>query len=191
MMRRAALIAVVLPILVGPHSASAGDETQLALAGKLLEAMQMQKTIEDQYAIMRHMQAGVAGEMTEEFGVPPDVAKTIEPLQEEIADLLERELSWEATKSEYAQIYASTFTADEMAGLIAFYESPVGQALLLKTPDLTVKTMEVMQHHMAAVRPQMQELIRRHTEKARKTQTPSECKAEQKAPLDARKDARQ
>jgi uncharacterized protein len=156
----------------GPDLALARDETQPKLAVQLLEAMQMKKSIEDQYAIMRHMQIGMMGKFAEEMGVSSEVAKSMEPMQEEMIDLLEHELSWEATKAEYAEIYASTFTAEEIAGLITFYQSPLGRALLLKTPDLTVKTMEITQRRMANVLPKIRELVRKHTQDTKQTPRP-------------------
>jgi hypothetical protein len=49
--------------------------------------------------------------------------------------------------------YARTFTADELRGILAFYKSPTGEALVQKTPTL-------MQNLMPAVMQDMPDLLR-------------------------------
>ncbi|HJO92883.1 MAG TPA: DUF2059 domain-containing protein [Victivallales bacterium] len=44
---------------------------------------------------------------------------------------------WDEMKAEYAEIYAKSFTLDELNGLIKFYQSPAGQKFLSRKPKLT------------------------------------------------------
>jgi hypothetical protein len=49
-------------------------------------------------------------------------------------------------------IYAQTFTESELEAIVAFYETPVGQSMIEKTPSLAPKSAEVVRELM----PEMQ-----------------------------------
>ncbi len=55
----------------------------------------------------------------------------------------------------YTRIYMESFTQDEVDGMLAFYATPAGQALIKKMPVAMQKTMEAMQQMMG---PMMQKL---------------------------------
>src|SRR5579859_6882897 len=58
---------------------------------------------------------------------------------------------WEASSDEskdgfmkgLADVYAKHFTADEIRGLIAFYETPLGQRVLEEQPKITLESMPI------------------------------------------------
>lgn len=45
-------------------------------------------------------------------------------------------------------LYADTFTEDELTQMVTFYESPTGQSITKKLPDLTPKAMQLMMQMM-------------------------------------------
>ena len=61
------------------------------------------------------------------------------------------------------RVYQATYTQDEVDGLIAFYKTPAGQALINKSPLMAQNLMSEMQ---AAMRPLMQRIgqIKRETD---------------------------
>ena len=50
--------------------------------------------------------------------------------------VIREELSWARLKPDFAAIYAETFSQHEIDGLIAFYQGPIGSALVAKMPQL-------------------------------------------------------
>ena len=44
-----------------------------------------------------------------------------------------------------SKVYAETYTAEELEGLIAFYSSPVGQSVLAKAPELAPEASRAME----------------------------------------------
>ena len=58
-----------------------------------------------------------------------------------------------------AELYASTFTEEELQGVIDFYKSPAGKSFVAKQPELMKKSMELNQAKMSAIMPQIQQLI--------------------------------
>lgn len=78
--------------------------------------------------------------------------------------VLAEELSWDRLKGMQVQIYASTFSQQEIDGLIAFYESPVGRVFVEKMPVVLQKSMLAMQERMV---PMMQKIAQAAQEMAR------------------------
>jgi hypothetical protein len=73
-----------------------------------------------------------SGAMQQMFGVTltPEQTKESEELQGKLATILASALSWEKLKPIYVKLYADTYTEQEMDGIIAFYKSPAGEAML-------------------------------------------------------------
>ena len=59
------------------------------------------------------------------------------------------------------RVYQATYTQDEVDGLIAFYKTPAGQALISKSPLMMQNMMSEMQTLM---RPVTQRMIQIRTE---------------------------
>jgi hypothetical protein len=58
----------------------------------------------------------------------------------------------------YLKIYADSFSQAEVAGMLSFYRSPVGHAVVQKLPLVMQNTMTSMQQRMAALVPKIQQL---------------------------------
>jgi len=59
--------------------------------------------------------------------------------------MLQEEMNWENTKQQYIQIYAETFTQQEINDLIAFYKTSSGKAFIKKSPLIHQKTSMIYQ----------------------------------------------
>jgi hypothetical protein len=54
----------------------------------------------------------------------------------------------------------SVYTEEELQALIKFYESPVGQKMIAKTPLLMQQTMAISQKHTANLMPKIQKMVK-------------------------------
>jgi len=102
----------------------------------------------------------------------PEQKKIMADYQQKAMDLAVKSVGWDAMKPVYSQIYTSDFTDSELDGMIAFYNSPSGKALLEKLPDIGQQTMRIVQERMQALQPQMQQLTNDFMEKM-KAATPA------------------
>ena len=59
------------------------------------------------------------------------------------------ELSMEKFKPMFLEIYSANFTQEDVDGMIAFYQSPAGQALITKMPLVMQSIMSSMPKRMA------------------------------------------
>jgi len=67
-------------------------------------------------------------------------------------------LAWNKLEPMYVSIYKESFTEEEVAGIVAFYKTPAGQAVINKLPTLLQKTMAEVQKIIADLTPQLQQI---------------------------------
>jgi hypothetical protein len=115
---------------------------------RLTKVDQMQKQVMAQMGAMMKQQAGVPSEQSQK-----------------ILDLVAEKMSWDSLKPDFIKLYEDTYTEDEISGILLFYESPPGQAMLAKSPALMTNTMALMQKRMAQIKPEMDKMMKDMTAK--------------------------
>jgi len=68
-------------------------------------------------------------------------------------------MGWKVLEPDYVDIYAKNFTDEQLDAILAFYKSPAGSALVEKLPTLTTQGMQLAQTRMAALQPQLKQMI--------------------------------
>ena len=90
--------------------------------------------------------------------ISPKVQKDIDRRQAEVMGLLKDLLDWAKLEPLYIRIYQKSFNQAEVDGMIAFYKTPAGQAVIGKMPAVMQNTMEEMQQMMTPVMQKMQRM---------------------------------
>jgi hypothetical protein len=126
-----------------------------ALVRRYLQAIHYEKLVDGMMASMLPVMAETA---TRGHAVPP--------AQQEMVVQIVRETMREKITPEIIErlipIYAATFTEAELQSMVAFYESPTGQAVMAKAPSLGPQAAQILRSLM----PEMQgELARRICER--------------------------
>ena len=67
--------------------------------------------------------------------------------------------SWDKLEPAFYSIYTESFTANELQQINDFYRSETGQSLVLKTPEISAKTMVVIQETVQDSLPKLQQVI--------------------------------
>jgi hypothetical protein len=97
----------------------------------------------------------------------PEQERVIENVRVKMNEIFHEEMRWERLKPIYVQVYQQTFTQDEVDGLIAFYRTPAGQALIDKMPQALQATLEALQPITADMMRKGQEVARQAVAEAR------------------------
>ena len=137
---------------------------------RLMQVMKVQSQLETVYAqalpIMQNaMRQSIGARMS-----AAEAEHLFDVVMPRIDAVVREEFGWAKLKPSFAAIYADTFTQEEVDGLIAFYEGPVGKALVAKTPQLTQRSFQMMQQRMG---PTMQRVMQVAREEAEKEQAKS------------------
>lgn len=144
----ALVLALSLALLTGVPAAAQHSESHRAAAIELLEATRISETLKSSINTMMEVQLRGNPQLRAVEGV--------------MRTFLDKYLSWENLKDEYAEIYAGHFTEDELRELTAFYRTPAGQKLASATPALMTEGARlgerVVQEHSA----ELQQMIMEH-----------------------------
>ena len=152
-MKTAALLA--LTFLVIGAGARAQELTKQAKIERLLDVMNADATINQLFEQIKSM---TAAQMPP--GATPDQTAKAQEVQGKILDLVKSRISWEKMRPSYIKLYNDTFSDAEISGMLSFYESPAGRAMLAKMPALLSKLIEVAQSQMAEIQPEIQRILR-------------------------------
>lgn len=76
-----------------------------------------------------------------------------------IMDLMTQRLSWDRMRTGLVKIYTDLFTEEELDGIITFYKSPAGQAMLKKMPVLMQRGMQLGSEMMGDTQAEVKKII--------------------------------
>lgn len=144
-----------LAVLLTVAHASAQESTKEAKIQRLLTVMNADSMIDQ---MMEQIKAITASQVPP--GTSPEQVAKAREIQSKILDLVKARISWEKMRPQYVKLYGETFSEAEIGGMLAFYESPSGRAMLAKMPALVTKVMEVAQAQMKDLLPEIQRVIR-------------------------------
>jgi len=71
--------------------------------------------------------------------------KAISKMKDRMVAVIREELSWEKLEPMYIRLYKETFTEEEVAGMLKFYKTPAGRAVIKKMPTLMQNIMQESQ----------------------------------------------
>jgi len=139
-----------LAVVVLSVAAAAAEEKPASEASikELLVVSEVRKLLDNMIVQMDSMMKGAMQQMLQGKEITPALQKIVDKNRERTMALLKAELSWEQMEPLYVKVYQQAFTQEELDGILAFYRTPAGKALVKKTPVVMEKTMAAMQERM-------------------------------------------
>jgi hypothetical protein len=146
---------LTLTIIVTGLLASAQEPTKEAKIERVLALMKAEALTDQVFEQMKAMTASM---------VPPDATEKqrahAQEVEAKVMDLVKDRMSWEKLRPVYVKMYSETFSDVEIDGMLAFYQSPAGRAMLEKMPLLVSKIMSLAQSQMAGIMPEIERLVK-------------------------------
>lgn len=121
---------------------------------KMFEITDMKAMLDASYAQMDRM----FSQMAKNNNISDEERPIYEKHRKKFHTLLTESMSWNKIKEPIIAAYSQVYTKAEIDELIAFYQSPLGQKMLQKMPELMQVTMQVMQETSKSMMPKMQAL---------------------------------
>ena len=146
------VVAVAILLCFGQASAIEPDNRKAA--EELLTLTNVEKNLADMRAQIGQMMTA----QLQSTNVPENMRDKLAQFQKQLMDTIFEELAFAKMKPVYVDIYSSTFTAEELSGLVSFYKSPVGRAYANKLPALMKRMMEVAQIKMQTLAPRLKKM---------------------------------
>lgn len=151
-------VAVLLSLLLmGPAMAAEGPPSQASIR-ELMQITQAQKLVESTKGQVDGMMQASMNKALEGRTVTAEQQKILDDMRAKMMVVLGEELDWKTLEPIYIDIYTQSFTQHEIDGMIAFYKSEPGQAVLGKMPLVMQKTMQAMQTRMTTMMPKIEKI---------------------------------
>jgi hypothetical protein len=156
------VLAAMVPV------ARADEASKQAKVHELFQTMHMERTMQQ---MMDQMTTFMQQQFQQAIQELPG-ADTLTPAQKKLTDdymgrtmkLATDEMGWKTMEPEYTKIYASTYTEEEIDGILTFYKSPAGQAMLNKTPQLSAASMQIVQTKVGQLQPKVKAMQEEYME---------------------------
>lgn len=85
--------------------------------------------------------------------------EVLERMNARLVAMMQEEMRWETLEPRYLDIYRQSFTQAEVDGMLRFYKSPTGKAVIEKMPVVMQHTMQLMQGLMVGMAPKLQAIV--------------------------------
>jgi hypothetical protein len=80
-------------------------------------------------------------------------------MQDKVAGIVSDAVAWDKLKPAYLKLYLDAYSEEELDGIVAFYKSPAGQAMVTKTPELMTKASDIVRQKIAEVQPDLAKIV--------------------------------
>ena len=153
--------ALLLPALLLPIAAPVAHADDASKRTKIIELLSVLKVDQVGKQIIDGASTQTEQLGHREFGntETPEQQKKVADLHQQVVTLITPAVEWKALQPEFVSTYAASYSEPEIDGILAFYKSPSGQALLNKGPEIGQKSSAIVQQHMAAVQGQLRDIV--------------------------------
>jgi hypothetical protein len=142
---------------IGAAELAKGTPATVAEAAKVIDQMRFDEMMEKVLAAQKKAMTGMSQQMAKQAGGNVD-PKDMEDYMNKVMDVMTQAMNIPQLKKDMAQIYAETFTKEELAAISDFNATPAGQAMIDKQPTVQEKMQAIMMPRMMAVGPKLQQL---------------------------------
>jgi hypothetical protein len=148
----------VMMLVVAPVGVRADEASKQAKVKELFAVMHMDHNLDRMHSAMEQQVQATAKNAPGTEQMTPEKKKLQQEFVANSMKVVEEDFGWTVLEPAYVKLYADTYTEAELDGILAFYKSPAGQAVLTKTPVLSSGVMEIVHSRMNDFQPKMQAL---------------------------------
>lgn len=162
-MRVFALAALLVSFTV--QAAPASQESVEAL----LSVTKTEALMDSLYSGMDQMMRQIINQTVQGKSLSAEQRHALDALPTKFVAVMREEMSWQKMKPLYVQLYCETFEQEEVDGMLAFYASPAGKALIKKMPVVMQKSLALSQSLLLSVAPKMRAAMEEAMQEAKIT----------------------
>ncbi|MEO7030007.1 MAG: DUF2059 domain-containing protein [Acidobacteriaceae bacterium] len=165
------LLALFLFAPLAAHAET--PSSKQAKAEELLQLTHMDHMMTQMLDQLSARMKSTADEQAANMHMTPKQKIIYDDYQQKLNQLLAGNLTWDKMKPIMVQVYSNTYTDQELDGILNFYRSPAGQAMVAKSPELMTKTRTAMMDRMGSLQSQVQQLSKDLGEKMQQAAAPA------------------
>ena len=153
---RLALLLVLTLTL--PLAARADEASHRAKAQEMMALLRTQSMVKQISNNITKQVTDAAATIAGENPTPEIKAKAADFVKQS-TQLVDTQLGWDSMQAGFTDVYVKNFTEEQLDGILAFYKTPAGIALLDKTPAVNSQVTQFGSTRMTALQPQMKKLF--------------------------------
>jgi hypothetical protein len=142
---------LIVLTLCCPVAYAADTPASDASIKQLLAVTQTRKLLDSTMGQMSAFMKQTMQQATQGQKITPEIQKDIDKRESEMTALFRELLDWNKLEPMYVRIYQKSLSQQEVDGMIGFYKTAAGQAVINKMPLVLQNTMSEMQQMMGPV----------------------------------------
>jgi hypothetical protein len=142
---------------IGTAELAKGTQATIADAAKVIDKMRFEEMIAKSLEAQKKAMINMSQRMAKQAGNNVD-PKEMEEHMSKVMEVMTEAMDVPQLKKDMAQIYAETFTKEELSGISDFQATPAGQAMNDKQPTIQEKMQAIIMPRMMAAAPKLQQL---------------------------------
>ncbi|MDH5822469.1 DUF2059 domain-containing protein [Luteimonas sp. RD2P54] len=158
-MRQMSRVLALMALLLTAPLAFAQQPSE-AQVDRLLEVMRARQTVETMLPQVQASQQQMVAQLTAGEELGKEERARLDAVVARSNQRIAETLTWDKLEPLYSDIYAQTFSPEDVDAMIEFYASPAGQKLLDKMPQLMQNTMVAVQQLVMPMLQQLEQDIR-------------------------------
>jgi len=156
-------VAIVLLVTCSPAfaqnaAAPSGSRPTDDSVRQLLEVMDSKRLVEAIPQQVDNMMQATLQQSLQGQVLSPQQQQAIDQMRARVAELMKEEVDWSVLEPTYIKLYEDSFSQAEIDGLVAFYTSPSGRAVVQKLPLVMQNLMVLIQQRTARLIPKIQQM---------------------------------
>ncbi len=162
--------------VTAPKTQDATPAPDPAKLAAIEEIFQLTKPDQMMQQMFSQMKAAVAEQAQKSLAAqvqasndPSKYSQEVQKFTDQLLALMSDRLSWDKVKPQYVHLYDETFSLIELQGILEFYKSPAGQAMLQKMPMLLANASKIGQQQMSDIMPEVQKMMADFTANLKKS----------------------
>jgi hypothetical protein len=150
-----------------PLAARADDASRHAKAAQMIVLLHTERMVQQASATIMKQVSDAADKAIGPNATLESKARLAD-VEKKISLLVDAQLGWKAMEPGITDLYAQTFTEQELDAIVAFYKTPAGIALLDKMPQINTQVEQLAHSRLVILQPQINQAF----EDFRKSQAP-------------------
>jgi len=159
------MILLAIAMMVAAPSFAQAPPASEASIRELLSLTDAHKLLDGAYDQIDSLMNNAANEALGGNTLTAEQDKLMAEWRSETMKLIREEMSWEKLEPVYIKLYKDTFSQSDIEGMLAFYKTGPGQAVLKKMPLLTQNLMQMLVSQMRALTPKLHVLSEQYVSK--------------------------
>jgi uncharacterized protein len=167
-MKLLALWISLLMCCASPVAHAADTPASEASIKRLMEITNSKNMVDAMMAQMDGLMRNTMKQATNGQPLTAEQEAIMADMRTKVTALMKDELKWSTLEPVLVDVYRKSFTQQEVDGMLSFYQSPAGRAVIAKMPLVMQNSMQAMQGRMAALMPKIQQIVAQSVEKVKK-----------------------